>query len=335
MKALWFGSGICFLMVPAILPAQNENAAPVSIFEYLTQREGDTLCLQLDLQALLAKRRTKEYGKAVLTDAGGRHFPVEVRCYGKFRRMKSEIPPVKLKFSKKKLLAARLDTLNEVKLVLPFTNDEKGGEALLGEYICYRMYERLTPLSYRARLVNLRLCDNHGNTERLTYALLLEHEEELLARLRAQTTDQWNIPAALLHQDQTALMIRFQYLIGNTDWDISSQRNVVLLQQAGNEAIVPVPYDFDFAGMVGATYASPNSDTGLKSIQDRCLMSYGTGDEALDLATLTIKAAEQDLYSLCKSKWLPRKASARMTAYLKSYFREGKPACSIDPIKGK
>lgn len=111
--------------------------------------------------------------------------------------------------------------------------------------------------------------------------------------------------------------------------------NVVLLQQDGNEGILPVPYDFDFAGMVGALYASPNSDTGLKSIQDRCLMSYGTGDEALRRATLTIKAAEQDLYSLCKSKWLPRKASARMTAYLKSYFREGKPACSIDPIKGK
>jgi hypothetical protein len=56
----------------------------------------------------------------------------------------------------------------------------------------------------------------------------------------------------------------FQYLIGNTDFSMIAGpkddvccHNIVLFTGEG-EQYVPIPYDFDFAGLVDARYAKPN-----------------------------------------------------------------------------
>ena len=78
-----------------------------------------------------------------------------------------------------------VDSLNELKLVLPTTLDEAGSELVIREYLVYRMYEQLSPYSVRARLINLTLLNTNveqvGSTT--VKAILLEDEEETAARL--------------------------------------------------------------------------------------------------------------------------------------------------------
>ena len=310
---------VCFL--PKFLLAQATPVAALpSIFDYLTKQEGETLRLEMDLTELLANRRSINYFPAALTTPAGQSFALEVRPRGKFRRKTNEIPPLKLKFSKITLQAAGLDTLNEIKLVLPSSFDAKGEELILREYIAYRMYERLTPISFRARLIRLELLDKQSSKPRHSCALLLEHEEEVALRQRSQITEVWGLPKEGVDMDQAALTVLFEYFIGNTDWEMVSSRNMLFLRPLDNGQMLTMPYDFDFSGLVSAPYASPNSTTGLKNVRDRCLMAQGIPPESLRKAVQVLKSARKDLTDLCALSYLSKKASAQMVSYLTTFF---------------
>ena len=82
-----------------------------------------------------------------------------------------------------------------------------------------------------------------------------------------------------------------------------------------------LPYDFDFSGLVSAPYASPSSESGVKTVRDRYLMATGLDAEVLKSATNLLKTKEQEFYQLCKSKYLSNQASGNMVEFLESYFK--------------
>ncbi len=310
--------------------AQNvgaERLRPKSIFEVLTQQEAVKMTLETDLTTIIEQKRTSQYFPALLRSEDGKVYRIEVKPRGKFRRKVSMFPPLKLKFKKKELLAQGLDTLNEIKLVLPCYDTELGDELIVREYLAYRMYEQLTNSSLRARLIRLTIRDTHvEKSQKPMYAILLEDEEELVARLNGQLNEAYGLPIDSFQTQQAALAVMFQYMIGNTDWEISMLRNVRLVRIPATGKTVVVPYDFDFSGLVSAPYSSPSSETGLKTVRDRFLMANGLKPEALKSALSSLKAAKAGFYTLCKSKHLDYKASEDMRNYLQTFFEkiEGK-----------
>jgi hypothetical protein len=292
-----------------------------SVFEYLTAQEAIKLTLSTDYTELLAGRKKNEYQPATLSNEAGKVFNVEIRPRGKFRRKTCEVPPVKIKFSKKALRSEGLDTLNEMKLVMPCYNNDRGNELVIKEYLTYRMFEHLTQASVRARLIKLTLIDTHVEKKRTMYAILLEDQEETIARIGGTLVEAYGTPADSLITNQAALVTMFEYMIGNTDWEISMMRNVRLVRSNSPEGkILVVPYDFDFSGLVSAPYASPSSESGLKNVRERFLMSNGLQLEHLRRATRQIYSARNELLALCDSKHLSRSASADMKQYLESFF---------------
>lgn len=285
------------------------------------------MTLEADLTTIIEQKKSNQYFPATLRTEDGKIYRVEVKPRGKFRRKVSVFPPLKLKFKKKELVAAGLDTLNEIKLVLPCFENEKGDELIVREYLAYRMFEHLTGASMRARLIRLTIRDTHVEKSRKPmYAILLEDEEELVARLNGQLNEEYGTPTESLHAYQAALTVMFQYMIGNTDWEISMLRNVRLVRAPESGKIMVVPYDFDFSGLVSAPYSSPSSDTGLKTVRDRFLMSNGLKPEILNQALNTLISAKSTFYGLCRSKYLDREASSDMDLFLRRFFEkvEGK-----------
>lgn len=310
---------LCLLNVKTTL---GQGAAPPkTFFEYLTQTESAEIILETDLTTLMANRRTNEYEPAVLTLANGKSYQVKVMPKGKFRRKIAEIPPLKIKVPRKTLLAEGLDTLNEMKLVLPCFDTREGDELIVKEYLVYQMFERLTKACVRARLVKVTLRDNHvEQLNKKMYGLLVEDNEETAARLNGYEVEQYGLPmdSFLLHQ--AALVALFEYMIGNTDWDVSMMRNVRLIRSRDHDKILLTPYDFDFSGLVGAPYASPSSESGLETVLDRFLMANGISTEALRQATQIINSAKKDIYNLCYTKHLPGEVSKNMHHYLDTFF---------------
>lgn len=299
---------------------QNAGDLP-SIFERLTAAENSKMTLETDLTSLIEQKKSELYFPGTLTASNGKTYKVEIKVRGKYRRKVAEIPPLKLKFSKKALKAEGLDTLNEVKLVLPVYDNAEGDELILREYVAYRLYEHLTPASVRARLIRLTIRDTHvESSKKIIYAILMEHEEETAVRLKGAEVDAYGIPLDSMVINQVALVSMFQYMIGNTDWDIPMQRNIRLIKSNETGKIWVVPHDFDFSGLVAAPYASPSAESGLKTVLDRYLISNGVKPEALRRATQQLKQSRKEFEALCKGKLISKESSMHMINYLDTFF---------------
>jgi len=318
-------TNIVFSFFVLLIPLRGFSQAAAhreTIFERLTKKEADKITLEMDLTSMIENRKTDIYYPGTLTTDNGKMYKVELKARGKYRRKISEIPPMKLKFKKKMLAEEGLDTLNEVKLVLPAYDNTLGDELIVKEYLAYRMFEHLTPASVRARLVRLTIRDTHVEKSRKMYAILLEDEEETVVRMNGKLVERYGMPADSLIMNQAALVAVFEYMIGNTDWEISMLRNVRLIQSEENGKILVVPYDFDFSGLVAAPYASPSSESGLKTVRDRFMMANGIKTEHLKRALQGFKALKKDLYDICRSKYIARETSMDMIAYLETFFQQ-------------
>jgi hypothetical protein len=70
----------------------------------------------------------------------------------------------------------------------------------------------------------------------------------------------------------------FHYLIGNTDWSLVAApdenccHNVDLVDK--DDAIFPVPYDFDRSGLVNASYAKPAEGARIRKVTMRLYRGY-------------------------------------------------------------
>ncbi len=313
---------VVFLLIGQIAFAQPNGLRVPSIFDRLTQEEGAKMTLEMDYTTLLENRKTNQYFPATLTDADGKTYQVEIKPRGKYRRKVCEEPPLKVKFSKKALRAEGLDTLNEVKIVMPCYDNPSGDELIIREYIAYRMFEHITAASVRARLIRLTLKDTHVESKRTMFCLLVEDEEETVARIGGTLVEAYGISPDSLITNQAALVAMFQYMIGNTDWDVSMMRNVRLIRSAETGKVLVVPYDFDFSGLVSAPYSSPSSDTGLRTVRDRFLMANGIPQDALKRATGMLRSARKDFIGMCRNKNLSRDASEDMIRYLELFFTQ-------------
>lgn len=308
-----------------LIPPKTQAQAPpfaVSAFDYLTPEEGAHFTLELDLTELVNNKKTNQYFPGTLTTDDGQLFGIEVRPRGKYRRRICEVPPLKLKFHKKELRAAGLDTLNEIKLVVPCFNNSESEALVLREYVAYKMFERINPAySVRARLVKITFRDRHiEQTKTPVYALMVEHEEQVAARLKGKIVEYFNLPTDSFDTGQFALNAMFQYMIGNTDWGISDIRNVYFLQPHDGSKIRIVPFDFDFSGLVNAPYAIPNNRTGLKSVRDRQLQADGVPNAALQQAAQMLKNTQATLLELCQSPFLSEKSRSDMESFIKLFF---------------
>ena len=107
--------------------------SPPSVFDYLTQQEGGNITLELDLTELINNKKTNQYFPGTLSMEAGQLFGVDLRPRGKYRRRICDVPPLKIKFRKKELFAAGLDTLNEIKLVVPCFDDPESEALVLRE----------------------------------------------------------------------------------------------------------------------------------------------------------------------------------------------------------
>lgn len=213
----------------------------------------------------------------------------------------------------------QLDTLNEVKLVVPCFNDSESEALLLREYVAYRLFERLSPThAVRARLVKVAFRDRHVEQLKApVYCLLLEHEEQVAARLRGSMVEEYNLPTDQLDGKQTALTALFEYMIGNTDWGIDNFRNVYLLKPNNGSKIRVIPYDFDFSALIGAPYAKANQATK----PERKLVITGLSAQALNQAAAAMQAAKADLLTWCNAPFLSKSTAKELNRYIESFYQ--------------
>lgn len=210
-------------------------------------------------------------------DSTDLQFPVQVKTRGHFRRLKENCtyPPLLIQFpTEGPHLSTVFSEQKKIKLVMPC----KGEEYLIREWLVYKIYNLITPKSFRARLVKVKLEDDR-NKKSVTpfYGILLEEAKQMARRNKAVAVEQ-SLKPQQTQTDAFLHMAVFEYLIGNTDWSTQYQHNIKLLRTDSNAVPIPVPYDFDHSGMVNTPYALPAEELQLRSIRERRYRGYCISD---------------------------------------------------------
>lgn len=225
-------------------------------------------------------------------------IPIRVRTRGIWRLKNCEFPPIRLNFKSGVAKHTELHGLDKPKLVNFCRNSDPYEEYILQEFQLYRVYNLITPVSHRVRLLRMTYVDSaSGKVEATRYAFLEEEPEALAERIGGSVVKEKGALPGDLNPEQDALFGVFQYMIGNTDFSENALHNVELIRMA-DMSISPVAYDFDYSGAVNTRYAVPDPKLTIKRVRDRLFRGYCAPPDAYDRAFARFRQQKDSIYAL-------------------------------------
>ncbi|HEX7082286.1 MAG TPA: hypothetical protein VF329_14860 [Gammaproteobacteria bacterium] len=293
--------------------------------------ESEPLALELVMTSKALCRRTTRSDCAdapatlVVSDGHGaeRRVDVRLRVRGVWRNESGNcaVPPLFVFFA-----AGAEGTPFEGQTMLPLTTHCRESAAyeqyVLKEYLAYRIYNLLTDKSLRVRLARITYRDEGRRRSREVqrYAFFTEHFDSLAKRLHATLQPEGELDPGETDARELATFELFQYLIGNTDWSAIAGHNVAGFVDADG-LVTAVPYDFDFSGLVDASYAGPSPKLPIRSVTERLYRGFCHSDlqwQPLFERFLTRQTAVSELVD--EIPGLEDRAREKAQAYLDEFF---------------
>jgi hypothetical protein len=140
------------------------------------------------------------------------------------------------------------------------------------------------------------------------------------------------IPTSALSQSHAATYALFQHMIANHDWSMRAGpagdeccHNARMIAPARGVAAgaIPVPYDFDFSGLVNAPYAVPPDLLKIKNVRQRQYRGYCEHNNAVLGAAVQFRAKRPALLAaLNETPVLDARSKARAAAFLDGFFKD-------------
>jgi hypothetical protein len=155
--------------------------------------------------------------------ATGEAIPVTLAPRGLTRRRTDicQFPPLWVRFPSPPPPQSLFAGQKALKLVSHCRSAESFQQYVLLEYAAYRMFNALTPASFKVRLAQIDYVDERGRTVASRYGFFIEDLDDVARRngLRdAKLPDR--IPVLSLDHRQAALTSLFQHMIANHDWSM-------------------------------------------------------------------------------------------------------------------
>jgi hypothetical protein len=313
---------VCGTAAPAILAAQEKKgkspeekaAATAAAMEKAALRSKESEAFYSNSDALVLtfttnikrirgdKSEKAPWRPATLsyTDASGKTVvvPTRIRTRGIWRLKNCEFPPIRLDFNKEQTKGTIFQGIDKPKLVNYCRDDDNYEQYIAQEAQLYRVYNLLTHASHRARLVKVNYVDSaSGKTEASRAAIFLEEADIVAARLGGPVLKLKGAIAENLDPHHDALIGVFQYMIGNTDWSISGLHNVELIGLPDGN-VIPIPFDFDFSGVVDARYATVDPKLSVQRVRERLFRGYCVESEEYTKVFDLFKEKKDAIYGL-------------------------------------
>lgn len=257
------------------------------------------------------------------TDTAGKvvSIPTLVRTRGIWRLKNCEFPPLRLNFKGGVTKGTLLHGIDKPKLV-SFCRDRDAYEQyVMQEMQLYRIYGLLTPASHRARLLKMTYADSaSGKVQATRMAILLEEPEVLAARVGGELVEITGAGPSDLAVNEDVLAAVFQYLIGNTDWSTYALHNMELVRKPDGDHM-PIPYDFDFSGVINAPYATVDPKLSIQRVRQRLFRGYCHAPEDFAKVFTLFNEKKPAIYALYKDPLGSRLPKSTVDETLK-YFDE-------------
>lgn len=245
-------------------------------------------------------------------DGETKRLDVSIRTRGHFRREVCDLPPLQLNFKKSQVKGTLFAGQNKIKLVAPCKDGERYQQYVILEYLAYRIWQIITDRGFSTRLVRLSYVDRDEKLDPWTdFAFLIEDDSDMADRLGLDRVRLESVLYSQLDQPHTALVQVFQFLIANNDYSVIKPsgdddccHNIELIGvvnedgEVGDGDVVPIPYDFDFSGLVNATYAAPPSQVPVRDVRFRYFYGLCQPRPLLDEAIGHIQSKKDEILTL-------------------------------------
>ena len=269
----------------------------------------------------LLEERSSTYQEAKLdvqlSDGTYQSLHAQLKTRGQTRKKICDFPPLKLKIAEESLIQNNWDTeLSSYKLV----TDCIGNKDLVAkEMLAYQIFQLFSEISFKVQPLIITYVDKDNPEKQIQqFGFVIESKKALAKRLDAVAIpDHKNMIDASQYQKMTV----FQYMIGNTDWNLGSNHNIKYVQLTGKKMPSPVPYDFDYAGLVDAPYAIPHPQLPIKEVKERFFQYRGKASEQLIHTLEQINTQQREILSTCHDHpLLSESAKEEVAQYLNSFF---------------
>ena len=283
--------------------------------------------LTTDIKKLRSDKKVPVYQPANIvmrfSDTATISEDIRVQTRGEFRKVTCDIASLMLNF--KNPSSPKLSPLKKLKLVGGCRSTGADEELLLKEYLIYKMYNFITNMSFRVRLLHLTYKDSKEKIKSYTqYAFLIEDLTDMAKRNNCieikkgrkyiqESTD----------REQMTIVALFEYMIGNTDWSLPNDHNVKLLVPKNDTLALPyvVPYDFDYAGVVNAPYAVPAEQFGNATVVERVYRGGSrTLDELMEAINIFKEKKERIMFYINNFALLNPKTKKVVSNYIAEFY---------------
>jgi hypothetical protein len=259
-------------------------------------------------------------------------LPVQLSARGHSRRnpRTCDYVPIRVEFPKKGVGGTPFARQEALKLVVQCSKGGDFEQYLLREYLAYRLFNVITHKSFRARLARVTYVDQAtGQTSGTRHAMFLEDDTDVARRLEGRIIKFPRMLFKDVDTDTLMPMMFFQYMIGNTDFSIYALHNVKLVQRP-DKSLHPMPYDFDYSGLVHPPYAAPDRALMLASVRDRLYRGPCRPQEQVDPYIANFVAKKDQILALPESiPGIDKSSREDARDYLEDFFSSIKSTSQI------
>ncbi len=320
-----FAALLCLCFATAV-PARADPPKPL-----FASDQPIHITIQAPLATLMRNRAYQGGVAGTVTDPAGLRLPVSFELRGITRRTAEtcDFAPLKVNFTGRPPAGSLFDGQNKLKLVTHCRNSPAFQQDVLLEYAAYRMYNLLTPFSMRARLANIDYVDEAGRPIVSRIGFFLEDSRDIARRNNIREVVAGDrIPITWLSPADAARYALFQDLIANHDWSMRAGpagdeccHNARLIGVGAPGQVIPVPYDFDFSGLVNAPYATAPDELGISNVRQHMYRGYCIhGAQALAAARQFRANRAAMLGVLPATPGLDSRTIQNATSFLDRYF---------------
>jgi hypothetical protein len=285
---------------------------------------------------------TPQPGTVTVAGAKPETLSVTLAPRGITRRKKDvcPFPPLAVAFPEKPPKGSLFQGQKKLKLVTHCKPAAGFQQQVLLEYAAYKLYNAMTPQSFNARLAQIDYVDANGKAITTRLGFFIEDGDDMAARngaVEEKMPDR--IAIATLDPKAAVRYALFQNMISNLDWAMNAGpagagccHNARLIGPKGATTnIVPVPYDFDYSGLVDAPYAVPPAQIPVANVRVRRYRGFCRHNAEVEPQATKLLAEQGRLIGVIDSiPDLDERTRNKAKTYLAGFFEQLGSKADID-----
>ncbi len=281
-----------------------------------------------------ARKRSKDDYDGVVTVTGDNGMPVQLmvtmRARGESRRTEyCSFPPLSIKFDKDQTKGTVFKGQGRLKLATHCQPSDYYQQLNYLEYTAYKIYNLVTPVSFRVRMAEITYEDTEGHKPIVRRGFFIEDADDVGKR---NGLKEIKIERPTLNQLGPASTIDFalfQFMISGLDWGFDSPgdehccHNGKLIGESDTGIVKPIPYDFDLTGFVHAPYALPPEQLpAVRSVTQRYYRGFCWQNSEVPAALKRFQAARAAVFKLIDdSPYLDKSPKKNARKFIEKFYK--------------